>query len=279
MRRLGLFGAPPTCEEAADLAAAVALDAADPRDERRLQRHLAVCSACANSMSELRAAAAVLGSVVPQLDPPAELRERIVAAASAAAPAWPSPGGPWPRLRLPPVERTLERTPGVAAWGAVAASVAISLASLVWVATLQRQLASVQSEVAASSERAAHYDRMVQMLGSRQIAVRQLTPTVQTIRAGGMAYLDPASGSGMVAIHDLPQPAPGRAWQLWFSRGNERISGGMLWPDPGGNCYAVVAVPPDVDSFDAIGVTEEPSAGSAWPTSPRVISAKLAESQ
>jgi hypothetical protein len=166
----------------------------------------------------------------------------------------------------------------VAAWGAVAASVVISLGSLAWIATLQRQVASLEWEVGISSERAARYDRVVQMLGSHQIAVRQLTPTVQTMRAGGMVYLDPASGSGMVAIHDLPQPPAGRAWQLWFLRGNDRISGGMLWPDQRGNCYAMVAVPPDVDSFDAVGVTEEPNTGSAWPTTPRVITAKLATS-
>jgi anti-sigma-K factor RskA len=91
-----------------------------------------------------------------------------------------------------------------------------------------------------------------------------------------MTYLDPASGSGMLAIHDLPQPPPGRAWQLWFVRGTgERVSGGMLWPDSRGNCYAMIAVPPDIDSFDALGITEEPMTGSQWPTSPRVMTAEL----
>jgi anti-sigma-K factor RskA len=253
----------------ADLAAAVALDAADARDVRRVEQHVSLCPPCARTVDDLRAAAAALGSAVPLVDPPPELRARVLAAAHA------EPASIGRRARLWPWPPRPAGVPA-AAWGAVAASMVISLASLAWIATLQRQVASLESEVGASSERAARYDRVVQMLGSHQIAVRQLTPTVQTMRAGGMVYLDPASGSGMVAIHDLPQPAPGRAWQLWFLRGNDRISGGMLWPDNRGNCYAMVAVPPDVDSFDAIGVTEEPSAGSAWPTSPRVITAKLA---
>jgi anti-sigma-K factor RskA len=251
-----LFRAPLSCAEVADLAAAVALDAADPRDARNLEQHLHLCPACARVVDELRATVSVLGSAVPQIEPPAYLKERVLAA------ALPAQSQPRPTTRW--------------AWGAVAASIIISLSSLAWIATLQRQVVTLESEVGASSERAARYDRVVQMLGSHQIAVRQLTPAVQDIRAGGMVYLDPVSGSGMVAIHDLPQPAPGRAWQLWFLRGNDRISGGMLWPDTGGNCYAMVAVPPDVDSFDAIGVTEEPNTGSAWPTSPRVITAKLA---
>jgi anti-sigma-K factor RskA len=252
------FHTPASCEEVADLAAAVALDAAEPAEARKLERHLNACQACARSVDELRTTAAVLGSALPQVEPPAHLRERVLAA---AVPVRPEPGATtrW-------------------AWGAVAASIVISLSSLAWIATLQHQVASLESEIGVSSERAARYERVVQMLGSHQIAVRQLTPTVQTMRAGGMVYLDPVSGSGMVAIHDLPQPPAGRAWQLWFLRGNDRISGGMLWPDQRGNCYAMVAVPPDVDSFEAIGVTEEPNTGSAWPTSPRVITAKLATS-
>jgi anti-sigma-K factor RskA len=252
------FQTPVSCEEVADLAAAVALDAVEPAEARQVERHLSACPACARSVDELRTTAAVLGSAVPQVEPPAHLRERVLAAAVPA--------------HLEP------RLTARWAWGAVAASIVISLSSLVWIATLQRQVAGLESEVDAASARADRYERVVQMLGSHQIAIRQLTPAVQTMRAGGMVYLDPASGSGMVAIHDLPQPPAGRAWQLWFLRGNDRISGGMLWPDQGGNCYAMVAVPPDVDSFDAIGVTEEPNTGSAWPTSPRVITAKLATS-
>jgi hypothetical protein len=237
---------------------------------RNVERHARLCPPCARTVDDLRAAAAALGSGVPLVDPPPELRRRVLAAAHAE----PASTGRWAR-RVWPLGPA--GAPAVA-WGAVAASTVIAVASLAWTASLERQVASLESEVGASSERAARYDRVVQMLGSHQIAVRQLTPTVQTMRAGGMVYLDPVSGSGMVAIHDLPQPPPGRAWQLWFLRGNDRISGGMLWPDNRGNCYAMVAVPPDVDSFDAIGVTEEPSAGSAWPTSPRVITAKLATS-
>jgi hypothetical protein len=261
-----LFRSSVSCEEVAELAAAVALDAADPRDARKIEQHLSLCPPCARAVDEMRATAATLGSAVPQVDPPAELRERVLAAARAQPGRTGRGTGVW---LLPPA----------AAWGVVAASMVISLACLAWIATLQHRVASLESEVDAATERAARYDRVVQVLGSRQIAVRQLTATVQTMRAGGMVYLDPISGAGMVAIHDLPQPPAGRAWQLWFLRGSDRISGGMLWPDNRGNCYAMVAVPPDVDSFDAIGVTEEPSAGSAWPTSPRVITAKLAESQ
>lgn len=254
----------PTCAEVADLAAAAALDAAEPRDRRLLEWHVRVCPACARELDQLRSTAAMLGRGVAQAEPPPELRERLLVAAQ-----MPVESGRGPRLQVG------WRTPGAAAWSAVAASIFISLGSLVWVATLQHQMGMLEGEVTAAHDRVARDERVVQVLGSHQLAVRQLESVVQTMPASGMAYLDPASGSGMVAIHDLPQPPAGRAWQLWYLRGSDRISGGMLWPDNRGNCYAMVAVPPDVDSFEAIGVTEEPSDGSAWPTSPRVIAARL----
>jgi anti-sigma-K factor RskA/putative zinc finger protein len=254
----------PSCAEVADLVPAVALDAAEPSDRDKVDRHVRVCAACARQLDELRSTAALLGQAVPQAEPPPQLRERVLAVAAQTA------DGPRPPGRQP-----LWRRPVVGAWTAVAASVVISLGSLAWIATLEHRVAVLDGEVSAARDRVARYDRMMQVLGSHRLAVRQLTPVVQTMQASGMVYLDPASGSGMVTIHDLPQPPAGRAWQLWYLRGSDRFSGGMLWPDTGGNCAALVAVPPDVDSFEMIGVTEEPSDGSAWPTSPRVIMARL----
>jgi hypothetical protein len=36
-------------------------------------------------------------------------------------------------------------------------------------------------------------------------------------------------------------------------------------------------VPNDVMSFESIGLTDEPSTGSAWPTTPRIIGTPLKE--
>jgi hypothetical protein len=81
----------------------------------------------------------------------------------------------------------------------------------------------------------------------------------------------------MLMARGLPPVQPGHAWQLWFVRGNERVSGGVLWPDRMGNGYTLIQVPPDVQSFEGIGVTEEPGQGSAWPTSPRIMGGRIKE--
>jgi anti-sigma-K factor RskA len=116
------------------------------------------------------------------------------------------------------------------------------------------------------------------VLASDRLAVKPLQPAQAAAASTGYVFLDPASGTGMLMCHDLPPVQQGHAYQVWFIRGNDRVSGGMLWPDPRGDGYTMIQVPADVQSYDSIGLTDEPGSGSAWPTTPRVIGTPLKES-
>jgi hypothetical protein len=165
-----------------------------------------------------------------------------------------------------------------AAWLVAAAALVVSLVALARVALLQGQVMDLQRNAIASSERAARFERVVQVLASDKLAIRPLQPVSQTMPSRGMVYLDPSSGTGMLMCHNLPPVEQGHAYQIWFVRGSERVSGGMLWPDPSGNGYTMIQVPPDLQSFESIGLTVEPGTGSSWPTTPRVIGTPLKES-
>src|SRR5262249_25686457 len=130
----------------------------------------------------------------------------------------------------------------------------------------------------AASDRANRFDRVASVLASDSLAVKPLEPAATTLRASGYVFLDPTSGTGMLMCHDLPPIEQGHAYQVWFVRGNDRVSGGMLWPDRGGDGYAMIQVPQDLQSFDSIGLTDEPGSGSAWPTTPKVMGTPLKES-
>jgi hypothetical protein len=255
-----------SCDEFLDLAAGVALDASDAEDVRRVEEHAAICSDCRARLDEFRATAAALGMAVPQLDPPPALRARLTDAVRRE----PRPilRRLWPRvLRM--------RRHVSAAWLVAAASLVVSLVALARVALLQGQVMDLQRNALAASERAVRYERVAQVLASDKLAIRPLQPVVQTMPSRGMVYLDPSSGTGMLMCHNLPPLEQGHAYQIWFVRGNERISGGMLWPDHYGNGYTLIQVPADLQSFESIGLTDEPGAGSSWPTTPRVIGTPL----
>lgn len=63
------------------LAGAYAMDALDPLDARRFERHLAGCDPCAQEVAELRETAARLGAATA-VPPPAGMRETVLAQAA-----------------------------------------------------------------------------------------------------------------------------------------------------------------------------------------------------
>lgn len=258
-----------TCEEFGDLAAAVALDCAEPEDVMRVEQHARDCPECAAQLNLLREVAAGLGAAVPQVEPPPTLHDRVMRAVEAEARS--------PIRRLWPRLVSRRRTRFSPAWLVVAASLLVSIGALAWVAVLQSQVSELQRSSAAMSERADRYERVVRVLASDKLAIRPLQPVQQNVDSRGMVYMDPSSGTGMLMCHNLPPVEQGHAYQIWFVRGNERVSAGMLWPDRFGNGYTIIQVPNDVQSFDSIGLTDEPGSGSAWPTSPRVLGSPLKE--
>ncbi len=264
-------GTSSACLVVVDLLAGAALEALSAEEQLQVQGHVARCESCAVELAELREVAAALGQGVPQVEAPPDLKARVLAAALAER-----SGGRQTARQLMALSGVLRRLSPV--WGAAAAAVILSVGSLAWAVSLQSQVAALASQAQlaqAEREKAARYDRIVQVLASQQLETRSLTPAAQSVRASGTIWLDPASRSGMVMVHDLPPLPPGRGWQLWFVRGSQRLSGGMVWVDRSGAGYGLITVPDDLASFQSVGITEEPAGGSPAPTTPRVIGAQL----
>jgi Anti-sigma-K factor rskA/Putative zinc-finger len=263
-----------TCDEFLDLAGAMAVDALDASEARRVEKHAAACPRCGAKLEEFREAAAAFGAAVKQVEPPAELRRRVLEAARRTSQI-PTPVA-MPRRLWP---RWARRGRISAAWLVAAASMVTSLMAIAGVIVVQGEIDTLQRDAQAARERAARYDRAVEVLASNRLAIRALKPMVQNISSRGMAYLDPSSGTGMLMCQNLPPIEQGHAYQVWFVRGNERVSGGLVWPDRFGNGYTIIQVPADLQSFESIGLTDEPGTGSTWPTTPRVIGTLLREDQ
>ena len=253
-----------TCEEFMDLAAAVVLDATDDEDVRRVEAHARGCASCRAWLDEFRSTVAALGAAVPLAEPPAFLRTRVFDAVRNEP--RPLPFARRPRFSL--------------AWLVAAASFIVAIGALAWVAMLQVEIGNLQNSIQVASDRAARFDRVVNVLASDKLAVKPLQPAAvppgSGLSSSGYVFLDPNSGTGMLMCHDLPPIEQGHAYQVWFVRGNDRVSGGMLWPDRSGDGYTIIRVPADLQSFESIGLTDEPGPnGSAWPTTARVIGAPL----
>jgi hypothetical protein len=258
-----------SCDEFLDLSAAVALGAAETDEARRVEEHAAACPDCGKQLAAFREVAAAMGATVPQFEPPAAIRARLFEVVA---------NTPQERRRLWPRELSFTRPRISPAWLVAAASFLFSVIAVGWVAGLQGQIVSLQNQAQVDRERASRYARMVDVLASDRLAIRTMQPVSMSLESRGIVYLDPSSGTGMVMCHNLPPIEQGHAYQVWFVRGSERVSGGLLWPDRFGDGYTLIQVPSDLQSFESIGLTDEPGTGSQWPTTPRVMGSPIKES-
>ena len=173
-----------------ELTAGYALDALDPGDRERYEAHLATCEACREELQGFWRVAGALGLAAGGPQPPAALRERILAQARKERP------------NVVPLRPRLA-TPALSAVAAVAAVVAVGFG--IWSLGLSRDLDDAQDELA--------------ILGN---------PKAQTYEsAGGEASLVVTpTGDAALVVRKLAPAPPGKDYEIWvFEDGVPRAAG------------------------------------------------------
>jgi anti-sigma factor RsiW len=177
-----------TCDQARDLAPAYVLGALDTAEERAVHEHLASCPEAHEEFPELGGVVPVLAEAVELVEPPAALRDRIMAAAAAdlearrGAASAPEP--PPIALRTPPREGRWSLRP---AWVVGLAAVLAIVALGAWNVRLQGDLATAQA-----------YQRRVDEV----LAIARTPGATVAVLIGAQ----PSANSGIVAVR-----ADGRA--------------------------------------------------------------------
>ncbi|MFI8349438.1 anti-sigma factor domain-containing protein [Streptomyces sp. NPDC085596] len=251
------------------LAAPYALDALEPGERRRFEKHLAGCGRCTADVRELSEDAVRLAwsTAAPA---PAALRERVLAAARTTPqdPA-PRPAGRQRAAQLPPHvwgvqppparDRRAGRRPLFVPFATVTAAAALVVASLFAV-----QAHRTGERLAAEQARA------------RDIAHVLAAPDARTAggtdaRGRALAVIaSPSEGRAVVTLSGYGTPSGGRVHQLWLTRpGAQPRSLGLLHGDT-----PLVAKGLGKSSA-SLAVTVEPNGGSAHPTGQPVVQLTL----
>ncbi|MCI0346469.1 MAG: anti-sigma factor, partial [Chloroflexi bacterium] len=225
------------CDQVRDLLPAYVLGALERDAEAAVREHIATCN--------LHAEAAELGGVVPYLaetldpvEPPAELRTRIMALAAAdldarravapeattdtLAPA--APAAP-PRIAEPVAQpRAVEaaRRPGFRlSWDLAfqAAAVLVLIVLGAWNLNLQTRAGDLEGDVAAAR---AYEDAVNGVLGA---ALEEGSQTVvlgpgEGFESGGIAAIR-ADGSVVLAMHDLDPTVGSEVYEAWVILGSD----------------------------------------------------------
>lgn len=266
-------------------AAVYALDALTGDERREFEAHLQSCVECAAELLTLRPAAAALSQAVPQLDPPPELRDRVMSAALGEKRA--------PAVTSPPAKAAQRVEPQKTSplrWLPVAAMLLLAVGLGVYANGLRGRVARLETELddarAQSAALQARVERDESTLASTQgqlasaqgqLAVvtapdaRRVTLAGQKGAPGasGLASWSPTRGLAL-SVSNLPQLLAMRDYQVWLLTKDKPVSAGLL-PREAVDGRTVVLTPP-TGGVVPIGValSEEPEGGLPQPSSDRI---------
>jgi anti-sigma-K factor RskA len=241
-----------------------------PEAERAAyEAHLATCAGCAAEVRALRGVVNALPYAVPQMDPPAALRGRVLAAIG---------GKDTARVAVPAASR------GRAAvlsggWLSAAALLlmAIALGAYAW--SLRARVGALDLQLREAIARLDHSEQ--QLLAASTAAERAqlrlavlLAPDLKQVnlvgqgaapRALGRAFWSRSNGVLLTANQLPPLPA-GRIYQLWFLTPGPPVSAGLITPDENGRVTAAFDTPPGTPAATGLAVSIEPEGGAPSPT-------------
>jgi anti-sigma-K factor RskA len=222
------------------LAPAFSLGALDADERQSFAAHAAQCVQCTTEIEAFTRVVGVLGFAAPQVDPPAVVRARVLAAVGSSA------------RRRAGITRALRSMPYAAA--------------IVAMIGLSAYAASLRSRVSALEARLAQTPSVADVLAAPDLARIDLAgqpATAPTARARALW----SRQRGMVfTAANLPPLPPGRVYQVWVVTADARLSAGLIAPDADGRSTGVFVTPPDIAVPVAIAVTLEPAGGVPQPT-------------
>jgi anti-sigma-K factor RskA len=221
-------------------AAPYVLGALTEVEHEAFAQHLVSCAVCREEVAALQTVAASLPAAVPQLEAPAELKKRVMAAVQDDA----------QRARASQTSEVRERTLTTSRrWRPALVPAAIALASTIALAIV---LASGSGSGAGS-----HLIR------------------AQVSAHGASASVLLSGGHAQLTLTHMPPSGPGRVYEVWIERTGAPAPTDTLFTVTSGGS-ATVGVPGNLVGVKEVLVTSEPLGGSLAPTTTPVVLAKLA---
>ena len=264
-----------TCDEVRELAGSFVLGALDGTQEAAVREHLASCPEVHQEIAELGGVLPVLAESVPVVEPPASLRDRIMAAAAAdleerdrgAAPeAAPSTieaatAAPATPVALPgPAEREARRR-----GGASTATWLLRIAAVVAIAVLGISNLLLRAQLSQSQS----FEQAVQAVLDVSAKPGSLT-AVLTADGGsgtGLAAID-STGAVTMAMHDLAPTSGKQVYEAWVIGGDGvPVPIGSFQVGNGGTA-SMTASGVTASSGAVLALTLEAGPGAKTPTLP-----------
>jgi anti-sigma-K factor RskA len=235
-------------EHVYELLPGFALGCLDASEERQVIEHLAGCDHCQAELKRYDQVVTELPMAIELSIPPEGLKGRILTRVSQAGHPAPNKTSSWSSIL-----NSLRQSSPV--WGL--ASVALVLILAVSNFLLLQRLGQGQGDSP----------------GVLRTVV--LTGTDFTPDATGRVVISRDGNRGVVVVDGLPKLDESQQYQLWLLKDGRRDSGGVFSVGSSGYGWVYVRSPDPLASYQAAGITIEPSGGSAGPTGEKVLSGNL----
>lgn len=232
------------------LAGAYALDALNDIERATFARHAAECEVCAIEVAEFHETTARLAEATWSVPPP-RLRRSVLEQVSRTAQTTAGGGHrAHPGRQVGEATRWRRRTAFAAAAGVLAVGGGVAT----W-AVAQDRIGDKNAQVVAAQQESR---RVSELLGA---------PDARLSRAGQVTVVvSPSRNSGVAILRDMPDPGPGKAYQLWMIKGLTQAEPvGLLATGQTSGTFLVGKAA----GADTFGVSVEPAGGSPQPTDVR----------
>jgi anti-sigma-K factor RskA len=224
-----------------DELAAYALAALEPGEAADLERHLAGCEECRTELEWLRPAVQLLPESVARVEPPSELRSRLIeqVRSEATAGSRPSRRGLLARLGLG----------GEGGLRGQRAAIGLTAVALIVAGLVGYTVSGGDSGGGGTTTVAAGHSPGV---------------VARVVRDGE---------TGTLRLANLRQLPPDKVLQAWVRRGGQVVSAKALFvPNSDGTATATID---DMQGVNTVMVTAEPRGGSVQPTSAPIVSVSI----
>jgi anti-sigma-K factor RskA len=244
------------------------------------------------AQAELRAVRETLGAlavIAPRLDPPAHLRDRVIAIAGTSDAGAASTGR---GARAMAADRAAPGSPAgwaTAGWWLAAASTLLAIGLGVYarqlrdergqlaaaLETTSARLATVEAEVRDSRTRLLRAQAETSILAAPDLRRIDLAGQAPAPRAVARAFWSRAQGLVLTATR-LPDLPRGRTYQLWVLTSGAPVSAGLFKGDAAGGASAVFDTPVGLPVPQGLAVSIEPEGGVAAPSGDIILVGKAA---
>lgn len=249
------------------------LGALEPGEACLLREHLIDCAVCRAELDAVSEAVSPLALAADAVEPPAELRDRIldIIKTTAQEKADGKREDP-PRDNVIPFTARPRKSSGVARILTIAASIAcIAALAALWVIwkrerQSQAEIAQINRQLNDAQSQLAHEREIREMFSSPDARIAQLQGLEPAPDATAKFAINQKTGRALLIAHNLPQAPAGKEYQMWYIVDGKPLPGGVFKADQSGNAEERETVPVEGRNAPVFAVTLEPAGGVQSPT-------------